>query len=463
MIFNSIIFIQIFLPVTISVNFLFRKNVKLQNVWLLAASFLFYGWCNIKILLFLCAFCLVNYGFSILISRIKNRPKKALLILGVSLNVFCLFLVKYLNFSIEITNKLFGTAISPFENLLVPIGISFLVFTSISYLVDIYNSKVEVITNPIDSFLYFSFFPKVSQGPITVCSEIKPNLESRNVTLEDFSNGLRRFCCGLAKKVLLADILGKAVDGVFGSMDSGITTLTAWATLLSYTFQIYFDFSGYTDMAIGIGKMLGFNLPENFDFPYISKSVSEFWRRWHMTLGRWYRNYIYIPLGGNRCSTARMIFNLSVVWFLTGLWHGAAVNYILWGLYFGVFVIIEKFVSKKNWYIKIPTFVKWLATFFIVVMGWLLFRAGNISQIFVYLKALFGIGNTGNAVYSFGYYYDILTCIIFAVSALFSFPLFKVKGKYGKILSDIGIVIIFILSIIFMVNSTYTSFIYFQF
>ncbi len=470
MVFNSIIFVSVFLPLTVGVHALLYKWNTARNLWLVALSFLFYGWCNTKMALFLAVFGLANYWFGRLMASCDHKSAKNLVLIpSLIFNIGYLFVCKYLNFSISVTNRIFGTELSPFESLLVPLGISFLVFTAISYLVDIYKEKCKPITNIIDYFLYISFFPKISQGPITACTDMQNDLKNRTVSLDNFTAGLRRFCFGLAKKVLIADTIGKSVDMVFDNLAGGISVGTAWLGILCYAFQIYYDFSGYTDMAIGIGKMLGFSLPENFDFPYLSRSVSEFWRRWHMTLGRWYKNYIYIPMGGNRCSTLRVIFNLAVVWFLTGLWHGASFNYILWGVYFGIFVIAEKFITKLKFYNKIPSVLKWASTFFICVMGWILFRSADMSTVLLYLKSMFGLIDSGTVIYGLGYYFDSLVFIALGLSVLLTLPRPKIltdlrnKHLAVSVVYDALTIAIFVITFIFMVNSTYNAFIYFQF
>ncbi len=467
--FNSVVFVYIFLPVVLAVHTLLHRHIRLQNWWLMLASFLFYGWCNTRILAFLLVFGLVNYWLGLLLEACpKKEAKYLVLIPGVAANVLCLYGIKYLNFSIDLTNRLLHTALPAVEGLLMPLGISFLVFTAISYLVDIYRGG-KPLHDVVDFYLYLSFFPKVSQGPITRSEEMSRELAGRSVDLDSFAPGARRFVAGLAKKVLLADVLGKTVDLIFQNLASGVDAGTAWLGLLCYTMQIFFDFSGYTDMAIGIGQMLGFRLPENFRAPYRSKSVSEFWRRWHMTLGSWFRNYVYIPLGGNRCSTLRVIGNLSVVWLLTGLWHGASIHYISWGVYFGCFVILEKLVNKKNWYQRIPGALKWLGTFLIVMLGWVIFRSGGMQQVGQYFAAMLGAFGSETVPFRLGYYFNAMTWAALAAAVAITFmPRWMTAWQEKRpglaiVLQNLGTIVLFALTLLFMVNSTYSAFIYFQF
>ncbi len=324
MTFNSVIFLFFFLPLVVLGSVLLKKAPLLRKIWLLAASFLFYGWCNLRILAFLLIYGLLYYLFGVLLERFspKKALQKSVLVGGIALNFGCLFVVQSLNYTLSHGNQFFGTALPAVTDLLVPLGISFLCFSMVAYLVDIYREKTPALKNPIDFYLYLSFFPKVSQGPITRHGD----MVLAPVDMARFSGGLRRFIAGLGKKVLLADVLGGAVDMVFANLSTGLSSATAWMGIVCYTLQIYYDFSGYTDMAIGIGNMLGCRLPENFNFPYLSKSVSEFWRRWHMTLGEWFKEYIYFPLGGSRRGLIRTLLNLSVVWLFTGIWHGAATH-----------------------------------------------------------------------------------------------------------------------------------------
>lgn len=468
--FNSVIFLFFFLPIVLIGSVLFQKKPAVKKIWLLLASFVFYGWCNTRILAFLLVYGLAHYWFGCLLESCTDRKtaRNFLLIPGILLNILCLFYVKYLNYTISLGNLLFGTVFPAVAGIIAPLGISFLCFSMVAYLVDVYRGKTGALRNPIDFYLYLSFFPKVSQGPITRHGDMANiSVGGERVSLTAVSDGLRRFIAGLGKKVLIADILGSAVDTVWGSVSSGLSSATAWMGILCYTLQIYYDFSGYTDMAIGIANMLGFSLPENFDFPYLSKSVSEFWRRWHMTLGNWFKEYIYFPLGGSRKGILRTILNLSVVWLLTGIWHGAATHFVLWGIYFGCFVILEKLIAKADWFRKLPAVCKWVGTFFLVMMGWVIFRSNSLSEMVAYFKFL--ATGCDTAIYGFGYFFDNSVYISAVAGILLTLPrpqklIARISDKpAAMIVKDLLLLCVLLLSIFFMLNSTYQSFIYFQF
>lgn len=465
MYFNSIIFIFFFLPVVIGVHTVLPKN-RMRNLWLLAASLLFYGWCSSRGLAFLLVYGLVNYFAAQLIAHYKKQ--KIWLVLGILLDVAVLFLFKYFNFTTLVINSLFGSSIQGLD-LFQPMGISFVTFTTIAYIVDVYRGKTGPVANILDFYLYLSFFPKAAQGPITRYEQIGPQIRERRVSMIGFSDGMKRFIMGFGKKCLIADVLGKSVDAVFANIELGIGTQTAWIAVLCYTFQIYYDFSGYMDMAIGIGQMLGFCLPENFDRPYHAASVSEFWRRWHITLGAWFRDYIYIPLGGNRKGNVRTVVNLAVVWLVTGIWHGASFTYVLWGVYFGILVIIEKFLKDKAWYTGLPHFAKWAGTFLLVMFGWVIFRAESVAQIGELLKAMFGFTAEENCIYKTSYYFDSISLLSFVSAIVFTLPCpafmkkLETRSQAVYCLKNIMLVLVFGASVFYLVNSTYSSFIYFQF
>lgn len=473
MIFNSVVFVYYFLPSVICVFFLMKKSTRLQNIWLLATSFLFYGWCNTRVLLFLIIFGLVNYWFSRVIALCSENRKQTVkcLILtpAILLNLSSLFVVKYFNFAISSANRFFNSNLSQIDSLIAPLGISFLVFSMISYLVDIYRNRTQPLNDLIDFFLYLCFFPKVSQGPITRSEEFHGFLHTRDITLDQFCGGLRRFVLGLAKKVLIADTLGKSVDLIFANVSTGIPAMTSWAGMLCYTFQIYYDFSGYTDMAIGIAAIFGWRLPENFNSPYLSKSVSEFWRRWHITLGAWFREYVYIPLGGNRKGTIRTCINLAVVWLLTGIWHGAAYTYILWGIVIGSIVILEKLIGQTSWYKRIPSGIKWAGTFFVIMLSWVLFRSNGIGNALTYYLTMFGCNAVKNDIFGVRYFMDNGTLLALTIAIFFTIPLPKPIRKWSKdtsaalVLKNVLTIVILLVALLFMVNSTYSAFIYFQF
>lgn len=465
MTFNSTIFLFVFLPLAVCIHTLLPRTPQ-KNKWLLFASLFFYGWCNWEGCLFLILYGLFNYGIVRLIYR---RPgNKLLLVFGVLADVGILFFFKYFNFSAYVLNRFLGTSISVIH-VFQPLGISFVTFTAISFVVDVYRGVAGEIPSLSDFYLYLSLFPKAAQGPITRYSQLSEQLVLRQCSFAKISSGLKRFIIGLGKKCLIADVLGKSADVVFSGIHDGLLPSVAWLGLLYYTFQIFYDFSGYTDMAIGIGQMLGFSLPENFDRPYLSKSVSEFWRRWHMTLGQWFRNYIYIPMGGNRKGTLRTLFNLSVVWFVTGIWHGADLNYILWGMYYGILVMFEKLVSGKTWYLKTPGLLKWAVTFFATIIGWVIFRTSTVSQLTLYLQTMFGLAGIPENAYGIAYFFDFPSLLALGTGILLALPRPKVltglteRSTAAYVLNNLWLAIVFIFALVFMVNSSYSAFIYFQF
>lgn len=464
--FNSTLFLFFVLPLTVIVHTLLRKT-RLQNIWLLLISLLFFGWCSPKGLAFLLVYALCNYTIARLMTFSPNRRTLQVTI-GVLMDLGLLFVYKYFNFAASVANQFLGTQFGILK-LVQPMGISFLTFTAIAYVVDVYRGKAAPITKFNDFLLYLAFFPKAAQGPITRVNDFTATLAPRNPSVDAIAAGLRRFIIGLAKKCLIADVLGKSVDLVFTNLTDGISCATAWIGILYYTLQIYYDFSGYTDMAIGIGQMLGFSLPENFRAPYRSLSVSEFWRRWHMTLGSWFREYLYIPLGGNRKGLFRTFVNLGVVWLATGIWHGAAYNYILWGVYYGILVMTEKAIANTKFYKSLPRPVKWSYTFLAVVFGWVMFRCGSLADIAHYFSTMFCINAGQHIMYGTEFYFDLPSLLAFVPGLILLFPCpAKFSGLSQRStavywIKNLALVLLLMLSIIFMVNSSYTSFIYFQF
>ncbi|MBS5938000.1 MBOAT family protein [Clostridium sp.] len=465
MVFSSTIFIFIFLPFILLLYYIAGKKIK--NYILLIASLIFYAWGGVAYLKILIASIILNYSFGILVDKYSNREilKKAILTLGVILNLSILFYYKYYDFFIENANVLFGTNLS-LKHIVLPIGISFFTFQGMSYIIDIYRGDGKVNKNPFSVALYISLFPQLVAGPIIKYKTIDKEIRSRQESIEQFSYGINRFVLGLSKKVIIADILGAMADNIFSLYEKGIDTPTAWIGAICYTFQIYYDFSGYSDMAIGLGHMFGFRFMENFNYPYISKSITEFWRRWHISLSTWFKEYLYIPLGGNR--KGNVYVNLFIVFLVTGIWHGASWTFILWGIWHGIFIVFERLIKNKSWYINIPSIIKYLVTMFIVIIGWVLFRADDLSQAFGYLEVMFGVNSNAN-LYEFTYFINKKLVLWIVVAALGSLPFISNKlrkyngNKSFEIISTVGILILFILSIVFIINSTYSPFIYFQF
>ena len=466
MVFSSSIFIFVFLPLVLFLYYISGK--KLKNYVLLLASLFFYSWGGVSYLKILIVSIIINYIFGILIDDVRSNIKlrKIFLRLGIILNLALLFYYKYYDFTIENINEIFNTNYS-IKNIVLPIGISFFTFQGMSYIIDIYRNDGKVNKNPFSVALYISLFPQLVAGPIIKYKTIDDQIRNRKESLEFFSYGINRFVIGLAKKVIIADILAGMADNIFNLYYSGIDMPTAWIGAICYTFQIYYDFSGYSDMAIGLGYMFGFEFMENFNYPYISKSITEFWRRWHISLSTWFKEYLYIPLGGNR--RGNIYFNLFVVFLVTGIWHGAAWTFILWGLWHGFFILIERAIRNKEWYINVPRTIKYIVTMLIVILGWVLFRADNLEQAIGFIKTMFGFSKAIDITFEYSYFINKKLVFWIVISILGAVPFannnlkkYK-KSKNFEVLSTIIISLLFIISIIFVINSTYSPFIYFQF
>lgn len=471
MVFSSTIFLFVFLPIVLLGYFLLKKEYR--NVFLIIVSLGFYAVDKPKFIIVLMASIIINYLMGLCIYYAKTNfdklGNKFILIITVLLNLSLLFYFKYMDFFISSANGIFGTSIS-FMNIALPLGISFFTFQGMSYTLDLYMGKVEVQKNPINFTLYMTLFPKIIQGPIARYKDVYQQIENRECSVEKFSYGVRRFIIGLAKKVIIADQLGIIVDQIFAKAPIENSISIAWVGAICYTIQIYFDFSGYSDMAIGLGKMLGFDFMENFNYPYISTSLTEFWRRWHISLSTWFRDYVYIPLGGNR--SGNVYFNSLVVFFITGMWHGAAWNFIIWGLWHGVFLIIEKFLKRNNIDIKTPGFIKWIYAMLIVTLGWVLFRAPDISYALKYIGVMFGVIGTKDFGFTVWWYVSLKIIAIILIALVASVPLKEkfgtifraIDGTYFKEISiNIYLIIIFFISIMCVMTSTYSAFIYFKF
>lgn len=476
MVFSSQIFIFGFLPITLIMYFLLGNLLSkflgksIKNYILLFLSLFFYAWPGIKFIPLLMISVFINYLCGIVIDTFKNKSalSQGALLIGVFFNLLILFYYKYYNFSTSIINNIFSTNFS-LKDIALPLGISFITFQGISYIVDIYRGDASPKQNPLEVALYITFFPKVVSGPIIKYKDFGSQLKNRRESLSQFSYGIERIIIGLAKKVIISDILGEITDKIFTLSKTGIDTPTAWIGIICYTLQIYFDFSGYTDTAIGLANIFGFNFIENFNYPYISKSITEFWRRWHISLSTWFKEYLYIPLGGNRKGKLRTYLNLLIVFFSTGIWHGASFNYIVWGLWHGLFMIIERAIMKKDWYIKLPNFIKVTCTLFIVMIGWVFFRADGLRDALNYLSIMFGLKSFDFITFNFRYLltFKLIAWIIFGVILSTPFIYNKLKKHENNIgfefAKTIILGILFIISIIFIVNSTYSPFIYFQF
>ncbi len=467
MVFSSAVFLFGFLPALLALYFLAKDKYK--NYILLAFSLLFYGFGGPKLLAMMIVVVMIDYLAAIFIDKIENKKKRKWILLAtILLNIGTLFYFKYTGFTVEIINRLAGLSI-PVPKIVLPIGISFYTFQAMSYVIDVYRKDAKAEKNPFFVLLYVSMFPQLVAGPIVRYQTVAEEITKRTVTLQGFTDGVERFIFGLCKKLIIANNTGKLADVIFGA--ETLETPLAWLGAIAYSLQIYFDFSAYSDMAIGLGKILGFNFEENFNYPYISKSVTEFWRRWHISLSTWFRDYVYIPLGGNRKGVKRQILNLFIVWALTGIWHGAAVNFLLWGLYYFVFLILEKFVLKK-WLEKLPKFVGHIYTLIVVLFGWVLFRSEGMTEVLRVLKAMFipyttSITMAQLSIYLSSYGAYLLMGIVLSIPV---FPWFRniVMTKYKENtfiqIMYYGFVLgMFIIAIAFLSQATYNPFIYFRF
>lgn len=468
MVFSSMLFLWIFLPLVLAAYYI--SPGKIRNGILVFFSLLFYAWGE-PLYVFLMLFSVaVNFTGGILIEKYQTRKKK-ILVATLIINLGLLGYFKYFGTLTEAITGLFsadGTGTTLFQVAL-PIGISFYTFQALSYVIDVYRGEVPAQHNFWHMLLYISFFPQLIAGPIVKYRDIAAQITGRKETIRKFAAGIMRFCWGLGKKVLLANSFARVVDEIFKYGPYAVSRKALWLGAILYMMQIYYDFSGYSDMAIGLGKMFGFEFIKNFDYPYISKSVTEFWRRWHISLGTWFREYVYIPLGGNRVSKAKHIRNILIVWMLTGFWHGAAWNFMLWGLYYGLLLLAEKlFLAPKLE--KLPAKAQQAYCFILVLFGWVLFFSPTLKDAFVYIGNMFGIGGSG-FIDSTGLYYLAQNLILLVICALCSTPwLWKKfrrftlqKGKYPSVAAAVIYTAIFIFSIAYLVNATYNPFLYFRF
>lgn len=465
--FSNLTFLFLFLPITLLVYYLVPFRYK--NPVFFAASLIFYAWgepAYLPLLLFSVVF---NYFIGRMIDQSKENPqkKKLFFLSGLFINVGLLVVFKYLSLLVSSLNGVLPLSI-PDPQLKMPLGISFYTFQILSYLIGIYWGKFSAEKNFVTVGTYITAFTQITSGPITRYETIQPEMHRRKINRRGFCEGVELFVIGLAKKMLLANHIAGLWTVVKAMNPSDIPFGLAWVGIIGFAFQLYFDFSGYTQMAIGIGRMMGFHLPENFNDPYMSTSVSDFWRRWHMTLGAWFREFIYIPLGGNRGGTKKTLRNIFVVWLLTGIWHGAQWNFLFWGLYFGIILTLEKFIWGKH-VEKWPTFLRIFYSFFFVCIGWVLFEFISPVEIFAYLGSMFGAsGMLWNGLSS---YYFAMYGIVFLLCALFSTPyprnlmknLMKRFPKFWKIFYPLFLFFIFVLSVAVMVTSTYQPFLYAQF
>lgn len=470
MVFSSSIFLFIFMPLLLLIYFVARGNAK--NYVLLIFSLIFYAWGGPNLLLLMIAVVGIDYITALLIEKsMDKKVRRIFLITTIVTNVGILCYYKYTMFLISNLNRFIHTEFTV-PNIILPIGISFFTFQAMSYVFDVYMGDTKAQKNPFYVLLYVSLFPQLVAGPIVRYTTVENEILSRKITLDGFTYGLERFILGFAKKLIIANNVGELADLIFNA--STVDTSLAWVGAIAYTLQIYFDFSAYSDMAIGLGEMFGFHFNENFNYPYISKSITEFWRRWHISLSSWFRDYIYIPLGGNRKGIKRQILNMLIVWGLTGLWHGASWNFIFWGLYFFVLLTFEKLFFGKILK-KLPVVIQWSYSILAIIFGWVIFRVEYMSHVIRYIYQMLSFQITDEGVTTSLIYLNKYGIYIL-LGILFSMPVYQwinqalskklnnnmtanllVSIKYSVLLVVFGI------SVLYLVNTSYNPFIYFRF
>ena len=469
MVFSSSVFFMAFLPITLIVYlFIPERFLKVRNLWLLLASLIFYGWGEPKYIAVMVFSILFNY----VMGRIVGKSK-TLLVVNVVGNLAILGFFKYTDFVIGTMNGVLGGSMG-LLNIALPIGISFYTFQTMSYIIDVYRGKVPPQRDFIAFAAYVTLFPQLIAGPIVRYSDVAAMLVGRKTNLEQIAEGMRRFIIGFGKKVLLANQIYVIWNEITLMETASLSTATAWLGAIAFTFQIYFDFSGYSDMAIGLGKIFGFDYLENFNYPYISRSITEFWRRWHMSLSSWFKEYVYIPLGGNRKGLGRQIFNIAVVWALTGLWHGASWNFVAWGMYFGVILILEKLWLLK-WLEKCPAAVGHIYSFLLIICGWVIFALTDFGQMREYLLMMFGgasVSIDGDFKYlAWSRIWVLIACTVGSTPLVkclwerLSAELCKVKNGdvITGVIETVVLLGILALSIAFLVSGSYNPFLYFRF
>lgn len=467
MVFSSLTFLYFFLPITLGIYYISPK--KFQNFILLVTGLIFYAWGEPIYVLIMILSSAIDYVAGRIMHKFddNNKARTVCLIVSVVMNLSLLGIFKYSSFFVNNLNSIFNLSI-PDPKLPLPIGISFYTFQSMSYTIDLYRRKIKVQKNLINFMAFVTMFPQIVAGPIVTYDEVSERLDDRKVTLDDLSDGIGIFVTGLGKKVLLANNIGLLWTEVKAMDYTQISVFTAWLGIIAFAFQIYFDFSGYSDMAVGMGKMLGFDFPQNFNYPYLSTSISEFWRRWHMTLGGWFRDYVYIPLGGNRKGTFRTIINLAITWCLTGFWHGSSWNFVLWGAYFGIIIILERFVYGK-YLAKIPKFFGVIYSFILVLFGWVLFETETLIDAHKYFKAMFGANrvfyDAKSTYLVVTYGFVLLLCVIgsthFVKKSIDVIK--KISSKLTVVCQPFVQLGIMLLSTAYLVNESYNPFLYFRF
>ena len=475
MVFSSLIFLYQFFPLVLLLYFVIPGRFRTaRNLVLLLFSLLFYSWGEPKAIWLMIGSILLNYVHGWFVQRFCDRGERkkarAVVISAVVLNLLLLGIFKYANFFLQNISAVLGRE-APLLSIALPIGISFYTFQSLSYAVDIYRGEAHSQKNIVAFGMYVTFFPQLIAGPIVTFHSIADQLKGRTESRDQFSRGISRFLQGLGKKVLLANSIGLVWEQVSAMPADTLPALTAWIGLFAFAFQIYFDFSGYSDMAVGMGLMFGFHFPENFDHPYRSKSITEFWRRWHITLSSWFRDYVYIPLGGNRRGLAIQLRNIAIVWALTGIWHGASWNFLLWGVYFGILLMLEKLFLLR-WLERLPAILRHGYALFLILIGWVLFAFDDLSAGIAYLGALFGAGGSllsNDTIYLF--YTNLILLVILCIASA-GVPQ-RLRNLYGRLavkqplaaslLGSVGAAAVLLLSTAYLVDASYNPFLYFRF
>lgn len=472
MVFSSAVFLFVFFPITLILYFMpgfsgnEEKEISRKNLILCIASLIFYAWGEPVYMVLMCLSIFFNYhlGLDMENHRSNSRKMKHLLIFGVCFNLFMLGFFKYAGFIVSNINSLFGAEIE-YEGLPLPVGISFYTFQILSYVIDVYKGTVRAQPKIVNFAAYIAMFPQLIAGPIVQYKDIEKQLNERTVTIDNFYDGIIYFIRGLGKKVLFANTIGAVYSDISAGGFKEVSAVTAWICIICYTLQIYFDFSGYSDMAVGLGKMMGFEFVQNFNYPYKAKSIKDFWSRWHISLSSWFRDYVYIPLGGNRKGLARTIINTFIVWALTGLWHGAAWNFIAWGAFYGVLLIAEKYLLAKH-LDKIPVILRHIGTLIVVMIGWVFFSSENMAQATEFIGALMGFG--GSFIDSQAMYLlkeNFFSIFAMGLSAVGVFELISTREetRIYKTLKSLAYIAIFVLCIAYLVSETYNPFLYFRF
>lgn len=466
MVFSSTIFLCVYLPLVLLGYYICPK--KGRNLFLLIVSLVFYAWGEPKYVFLMIFSILVNYIFGRLMDKHRENKKrlKLMLVLSVVIDIGLLSVFKYTDFIITNVNAIFGANFD-LLNIALPIGISFYTFQAMSYTIDVYRDDVRVQKNLIDFGMYITMFPQLIAGPIVRYADVQDQLADRSVTTADFSEGVMRFVVGLGKKVLLANQMGAVWSEIY-ALGGDVSALMAWTGAIAYTFQIYFDFSGYSDMAIGLGRMFGFKFPENFRYPYQSVSITDFWRRWHITLSTWFKEYLYIPLGGNRRGLARQALNLLIVWSLTGFWHGAGWNFVMWGLYYFVILFIEKLFLLKA-LDKLPKFFRHVYALLLIIIGWVIFASDDVSVLLPYLGSMFG---ANGAIGGMDVYTLLTKAVLLIICCIASTELPKklflsaagaMNEKAAFTLKSVLMIALLALSMILLIGDSYNPFLYFRF